>query len=350
MQPTTPPAPRGAPEKLTRYAWLSIAAALSTMAIKGFAAWLTSSVGLLSDALESSVNLVAAVVALVALTVAAKPADDTHTYGHTKAEYFSAAVEGSMILVAAMLIVLTAVDRLMHPVALKDVGAGLAVSVLAGGINFAVAMVLRRAGLAHRSITLEADSKHLMTDVWTSVGVIVAVGVVALTGIERLDPVIALLVAANIVYSGVVLIRRSALGLMDQALEPGDMEQVMAVLDAHTGAEVQFHEVLTRQSGRRSFMSVHVLVPGRWTVQQSHDLVEEVEEDLREAVPYLHVVTHVEPLEDPRSFADAGLDAVSTPPSARPLPTGEGAPLRRLEPGTQPGPGTGATDQKGPSA
>ena len=210
MSDDAAPARRGAPEKLTRYAWLSIAAALSTMAIKGFAAWLTSSVGLLSDALESSVNLVAAVVALVALTVAAKPADEGHTYGHTKAEYFSAAIEGSMILVAAMLIVLTAVERLLHPVALKDVGAGLAVSVVAGGINLAVAMVLRRAGHTHRSITLEADSKHLMTDVWTSVGVIVAVGVVALTGIERLDPVIALLVAANIVYSGIGLIRRSA--------------------------------------------------------------------------------------------------------------------------------------------
>jgi len=341
MTADTQPARRGAPEKLTRYAWLSIAAALSTMAIKGFAAWLTSSVGLLSDALESSVNLVAAVVALVALTVAAKPADETHTYGHTKAEYFSAAVEGSMILVAAILIVLTAVDRLLHPVALKDVGVGLAVSVVAGGINFAVAMVLKKAGQAHRSITLEADSKHLMTDVWTSVGVVVAVGVVALTGIERLDPIIALLVAANIVYSGIGLIRRSALGLMDQALEPGDLDKVMAVLDSHTRPEVQFHEVLTRQSGRRSFMSVHVLVPGRWTVQQSHDLAEVVEQELRDSVPYLHVVTHVEPLEDPRSFADTGLDAVATPPSARPLPKAESAPPVRPEPDT---------DQKGTSS
>jgi cation diffusion facilitator family transporter len=335
MTSETQPARRGAPEKLTRFAWLSIAAALSTMAIKGFAAWLTSSVGLLSDALESSVNLVAAVVALVALTIAAKPADESHTYGHTKAEYFSAAVEGTMILVAAILIVLTAIDRLLHPVALKDVGVGLAVSVVAGGINFAVAMVLRKAGRAHRSITLEADSKHLMTDVWTSVGVVVAVGVVALTGIERLDPIIALLVAANIVYSGIGLIRRSALGLMDQALESGDLDKVMAVLDSHTGPEVQFHEVLTRQSGRRSFMSVHVLVPGRWTVQQSHDLAEVVEQELRDSVPYLHVVTHVEPLEDPRSFADTGLDAVATPPSARPLPKAESVPPAHLEPDTE---------------
>ena len=341
MTSETQPARRGAPEKLTRFAWLSIAAALSTMAIKGFAAWLTSSVGLLSDALESSVNLVAAVVALVALTIAAKPADESHTYGHTKAEYFSAAVEGTMILVAAILIVLTAIDRLLHPVALKDVGVGLAVSVVAGGINFAVALVLRKAGRAHRSITLEADSKHLMTDVWTSVGVVVAVGVVALTGIERLDPIIALLVAANIVYSGIGLIRRSALGLMDQALESGDLDKVMAVLDSHTGPEVQFHEVLTRQSGRRSFMSVHVLVPGRWTVQQSHDLAEVVEQELRDSVPYLHVVTHVEPLEDPRSFADTGLDAVATPPSARPLPKAESVPPVRPQPDT---------DQKGTSS
>jgi divalent metal cation (Fe/Co/Zn/Cd) transporter len=161
------------------------------------------------------------------------------------------------------------------------------------------------------------------------------VGVVALTGIERLDPIIALLVAANIVYSGIGLIRRSALGLMDQALESGDLDKVMAVLDSHTGPEVQFHEVLTRQSGRRSFMSVHVLVPGRWTVQQSHDLAEVVEQELRDSVPYLHVVTHVEPLEDPRSFADTGLDAVATPPSARPLPTAESVPPAHLEPDTE---------------
>ncbi|MFM7068292.1 MAG: cation diffusion facilitator family transporter, partial [Actinomycetes bacterium] len=233
---------RSAPERLTRFAWLSIAAALATMAIKGLAAWLTGSVGLLSDALESSVNLVAAVVALAALTVADRPADDTHTYGHTKAEYFSAAIEGSMILIAAMLITLTAVERLLHPRELSDVGVGLAVSVVAGLINFVVAVILGRAGRAHRSITLEADSKHLLTDVWTSIGVVVGVGVVALTGIERLDPIIALLVAANIVWSGLGLLRRSALGLMDTAISEDDLDQVMQVLRRHSSAEVQFHE------------------------------------------------------------------------------------------------------------
>lgn len=313
------PRPAGAPERLTRFAWLSIAAALATMGIKGLAAWLTGSVGLLSDALESSVNLVAAVVALAALHVADRPADETHAYGHTKAEYFSAAAEGAMILVAAMLITATAVDRLLHPKDLTDVGVGLAVSVVAAAINLGVSLVLRKAGRAHRSITLEADAKHLMTDVWTSVGVVVAVAAVAITGWRRLDPVIALAVAANIVVSGAGLIRRSALGLMDTALAGDDLAAVMGVLERHTGAEVQFHEVLTRQSGRRSFMSVHVLVPGRWTVQRSHDLVEEVEEELRAAVPFLHVVTHVEPLEDPRSFADTGLDPRHTPRSARPL-------------------------------
>jgi len=309
---------RNGPVRLTKFAWLSIAAALATMGIKGTAAWLTGSVGLLSDAMESSVNLVAAVVALAALHVADRPADETHTYGHTKAEYFSAAIEGAMILVAAILISLSAINRLINPRSLSDVGVGLAISVVAAIINFAVARVLHKAGTEHRSITLEADAKHLMTDVWTSVGVVVGIGAVVLTGWDRLDPIIALFVAANIVISGVGLIRRSALGLMDTALDAADLAQVMAVLDARSSAEVQFHEILTRQSGRRSFMSVHVLVPGRWSVQKSHDLAEEIEEDLRAVVPFLHVVTHVEPLEDPRSFADSGLDATSTPPSARP--------------------------------
>jgi cation diffusion facilitator family transporter len=325
--PSTPSsgAPLGAEVPLTRFAWLSIAAAVSTMGIKTVAYLITDSIGLLSDALESTVNLVAAVGALIALTVAARPADEEHAYGHAKAEYFAAGAEGAMILLAAASIVYTAIPRLLDPVALNDVGVGLLVSAVAGGINLAVALVLGRAGRRHRSITLEADSKHLMTDVWTSAGVIVAVGLVALTGWERLDPVIALVVAANIVVSGLILIRRSAQGLMDRALPADDLEAIRSVLGQHTSADTQFHGIRTRQAGRRSFMSVHCLVPGAWTVQRSHDLVERVEADLRGAVPNLTVVTHIEPLEDPRSFADIDLDPTAVPPSARP---GDGPPAR----------------------
>lgn len=321
------PARSRAPDRsLTRFAWLSIAAALTTMGMKAVAYLLTGSVGLLSDALESSVNLVAAVVALVTLRIAAKPPDAEHEYGHAKAEYFSAGVEGTMILVAAVAIAVTAVDRLLHPVTLERLGVGLAVSTAAALVNLAVSLTLTRAGRRHRSITLEADGRHLMTDVWTSAGVLVAVGLVAVTGWEALDPLVALVVAGNVLVAGWILVRRSAAGLMDASLPEGDRRAVEEVLARHTSADVQFHALRTRQAGRRSFMSVHVLVPGAWTVQEGHDLVEEVEADLRAAVPDLTVVCHLEPLEDPRSFADEELDRRPVPPSARPGTTGEGPP------------------------
>lgn len=308
------------PPRLTSYAWLSIAAALATMAMKGLAFWITGSVGLLSDALESSVNLVAAVVALVALTVAARPPDEEHAYGHAKAEYFSAGVEGAMIFVAALAIAVTAVDRLIHPVELERVGLGLAVTVVAALVNLGVALILLRVGHRERSITLEADGRHLLTDVWTSGGVVVGVALVAVTGWLRLDPVVALLVAANILVTGWRLLRRSAGGLMDEALPAEERTALDDVLARYVGADVQFHAVRTRTAGRRSFMSLHVLVPGRWSVQAGHDLADEVEQELEAAVPGLTVVTHLEPLEDPRSFADDELDRRPVPPSARPGP------------------------------
>ena len=317
--------------RLTGFAWLSIAAALLTMAIKTAAWMLTGSVGLLSDALESLVNLTAATGALVALTVAAKPADSQHAYGHDKAEYFSALAEGVMIIVAAGTIIASSLRRLFHPEALQDVGIGLAITAVATLINLAVALVLIRNGRRHRSITLEADGKHLMTDVWTSVGVVIGVGVVGLTGIDRLDPLIAMAVAVNIVVSGVGIIRRSARGLMDAALPDELQAEISSVLDRHSGATVQFHGLRTRQSGRRAFVSVHVLVPGAWTVQQAHDLVERIEAELGAVIPGLTITTHVEPLEDPRSFADEDLDRRSVPPSAseglsRPGPSPGGPP------------------------
>ena len=296
------------PPSLARYAWLSIGAALTTMALKAGAYWVTGSVGLLSDAMESLVNLAAAIVALIALTVAVRPPDEEHAYGHGKVEYFSSGFEGALILVAAGTIAYAAVQRLINPQPLEQVGLGLAISVAASAINFVVATVLMRAGKKHHSITLEADAQHLMTDVWTSIGVIVGVAAVALTGWERLDPIIALLVAANIVWSGFQLLRRSALGLIDTGLLPEDMDKIEDVLNQYRIKDIKFHALRTRQAGMRRFVSVHVLVPGAWTVLDGHHLAEEIENDLRGALGGAIIFTHIEPLEDPSSWDDTQLD------------------------------------------
>jgi len=291
-----------------RLLWLSVAAAVATIALKTLAWALTGSVGLLSDAAESVVNLVAAVFALVIVHWAARPADEDHPYGHEKADYLSAGVEGSLILLAAVTIAYSATRRLLDPQPLSDVGLGLLVSVVASAINLAVARRLMAAGREHRSLVLEADGRHLMTDVWTSVGVVAGVALVAITGWERLDPIIALLVAANIVVTGASLVRRFTGGLMDRALPPNERAAIEAVLEGYAGQGVQFHALRTRGAGRRAFVSVHVLVPGEWSVQRGHDLVERVERDLRAALPHATVFTHLEPLEDPASFADTELD------------------------------------------
>jgi cation diffusion facilitator family transporter len=294
--------------RMFRLLWLSIAAALATISLKTAAWALTGSVGLLSDAAESVVNLVAAIVAMAALHWAIKPADEEHAYGHAKAEYFSAGVEGTLIVVAAAAIAVTAIDRLLHPRAIEDVGVGLAVSAVASLINFAVGYLLLRTGRRERSIVLEADGKHLITDVWTSVGVIIGVAGVAITGWQRLDALVALAVAVNIVATGGGLLRRSVGGLMDRALGEPERRQIEEVLAGFFGSDVQFHALRTRQAGSRAFVSVHVLVPGAWTVQRGHDVVEEVEAALRERLPYATVFTHLEPAEDPRSFDDTRLD------------------------------------------
>ncbi|MCP4436305.1 MAG: cation transporter [Actinomycetia bacterium] len=304
---------------LVKFAWLSVSAAVVTMVIKFVAYSLTDSIGLLSDALESSVNLVAAIGAVVALSLAARPADEDHEYGHAKAEYFSSLAEGLMIMLAAATIAWAAIDRLLHPQELEKLGIGIAIAVVASLINLGVALVLLRVGRRERSIALEGDSKHLMTDVWTTAGVVVAVALVGITGIEWLDPVIGLAVAANIIIAGLRLVARSSRGLMDSAIPPDERSLLDEVLESYTSAQTQFHGVRTRQAGYRSFMSVHVLVPGSWSVQRSHDLVERIEADLRDQVPFLTVDTHVEPLEDPRSFADEELDRRGVPPSARPM-------------------------------
>ncbi len=297
---------------LTRFAWLSIAAALVTIALKTVAYFITGSVGLLSDAVESVVNLIGGIMALAMLTVAARPADEDHAYGHGKAEYFSSGVEGSLILVAAISIAVAAILRLVTPQPLQELGLGLAVSVTASVVNLVVALVILRAGRKHNSITLEANARHLLTDVWTSVGVLVGVGAVAVTGWQRLDPFVALLVAANIVWTGVGIVRRSIGGLMDTALGAEDVASVRKVLNRYMAGGVQFHALLTRQAGARKFVSVHVLVPGEWTVQRGHELLERIEEDIRRALPEAVVFTHLESLDDPASWEDETLERGKT--------------------------------------
>lgn len=293
---------------LTRYAWLSIAAALATILLKGIAWWLTDSVGMLSDAIESFVNLAAAMMALWILTVAAAPADDGHAHGHSKAEYFSSAFEGLLIVFAALSIVWAAVDRLLNPQPLASVGIGLAVSVLASVVNLLVARTLLTVGRERHSIVLEADAHHLMTDVWTSVGVVAGVALVWASGWLWLDPVIAIAVALNIVWTGWQLMQRSAEGLMDASLPGESVVKIEAVLAGYREQGLDFHALRTRQAGSRAFISVHVLVPGVWTVKEGHDWAERIERDIRRTIPRAHVLTHLEPLEDPVSMLDQDLD------------------------------------------
>jgi cation diffusion facilitator family transporter len=291
-----------------RYAWLSIAAAIVTITLKGGAYALTGSVGLLSDALESLVNLVAAIVALIALAIAAREPDEERPFGYEKAEYFASGTEGALILVAAAAIIVAAVDRLLHPAPISAPGLGLAVSAVASLVNLLVGLRLRQAGRRFDSITLEADAQHLLTDVWTSVGVLAGVAAVALSGWLWLDPVVALAVAVNIVRAGIGLVRRSALGLLDTAIPPAERAAIQGVLDRHRSEGVTFHAVRTRQAGVRRFVSLHVLVPGEWTVQRGHDFLEVLERDLRQALPTVSVFTHLEPIEDPVAWEDIGLE------------------------------------------
>ena len=294
--------------RLKRYAWLSIAAALTTIGLKAGAYFITGSVGLLSDALESGVNLIAAVFALIILGIAAQPPDEEHAYGHSKVEYFAGGVEGALIFVAAITIGVTAIDRLAHPQLPEQLGLGLAISVAAAILNLIVARILLRAGHQYRSITLEADARHLMSDVWTTAGVLLGIGAVALTGWEILDPVIALLVAVQILVAGLKLVRESAYGLMDTALPAAELGQIVEILDHYAVNGVRYHALRTRQSGAQRFMSVHVQVPGAWSVQDGHSLLEDIDRDVRAALPPISVFTHLEPLEDPRSWDDIDIN------------------------------------------
>ena len=293
---------------LRRYAVISILAALATIGLKGWAYAVTGSVGLLSDAFESLVNLAAAVVALIALTAAARPEDEDHRYGHSKAEYFSSGFEGALIMLAAASILYASVRRLLSPRPIEQLTLGVGISVAASVINLLVARVLFRAARRHQSITLDADAHHLMTDVWTSLGVILGIWAASTTGWQRVDPIVAIGVALNIVYTGVGILRRSLMGLLDTAIPDELQRGVTDILARHTSGGVRFHALRTRQAGAWRFIDFHVLVPGNWSVKRGHDLLERLEEEVRAAVPNSTVFTHLEPVEDPVSWEDTRLE------------------------------------------
>ncbi len=294
------------------FALLSIGAAITTIILKFGAYKLTGSVGLLSDALESQVNLVAALTALWAISLAAKPPDAAHAFGYSKAEYFSSAVEGLLILVAAISIMVAAIDRIYHPQPIEQIGWGLLVSMIAAAINGGVAIILLRASKRLRSIALKADGHHLLTDVWTSIGVLIGLIAVQLTGWQILDPLIAIGVAANIVWAGWRLLRETGSGLLDAALSTADLATIDEILQAHQQDGTQFHALRTRLAGSRRFVTMHVLVPGQWTVQQGHDLCDQIELEIARALPGTHTITHLEPSEDPLSWEDSELDRADT--------------------------------------
>ncbi|HEY9647514.1 MAG TPA: cation diffusion facilitator family transporter [Chroococcidiopsis sp.] len=290
------------------YTLLSIAAALATIALKAGAYFLTGSVGLLSDAAESCVNLVAAIIATWAVTYAAKPPDEEHAFGHYKAEYFSSGIEGALILVAAGSIAIAAWDRLLHPQPLEQLGIGLGLSLVATAINGGLAIAMLRASKRLRSITLRADAHHLLTDVWTSAGVFLGLILVPITHWLILDPIIALLVAANIVWAGFKLLHETGLGLLDTAMPLSEQRILTDFLAGYDPQGIQFHAIRTRVAGARRFVSLHVLVPGHWTVKQGHDICEEIEVEMARLLPGTYTFTHLEPLEDPRSWQDQPLD------------------------------------------
>ena len=277
------------------FAWLSIAAAIVTISLKTFAWWITGSVSLLSDALESLVNLAGASFALWMILITRVPADDEHPFGHSKAEYFSSAFEGVLIFGAAVAIIVTAVQRLLVPRPLEAIGLGLAFSALSTAINYGVAVALRNAGVRFQSIALEADSKHLMTDVWTSVGVAAGLLTVAMTGWLWIDPLVAIAVGVHIIVEGYRLVRGSVHGMMDGALVEDRLANIKAALDAFAERDVSYKNLKTRRAGTVSFIQVDIVVPRRWTVGQGHDVLDEIESRLASIVPNANIVTHLEP-------------------------------------------------------
>ena len=295
-------------KSLTRYAWMSIAAAVVTIGLKMSAYLLTGSMGLLSDALEGFINLAAATVVLATLRIVERPPDETHQYGHDKAEYFSSGIEGTLILIASAAILLASTQRLLNPQPIEQAGIGLAIAIFASLINLVAGQILLRAGSRYDSITLEADGQHLMSDVWSSAAVVIGVGLTVLTGIERLDPIVAILIGLKIGWEGIKIFRRSIAGLMDSPIGEDEQAQVEAILQSHAGSGIRWHALRSRQAGGRRFISVHILVPPEWTVQQAHDLSEELETEVAQAINRATLFTHFEPQGDPSAEEDLALD------------------------------------------
>jgi cation diffusion facilitator family transporter len=298
---------------LTNLALLSIAAAILTLVLKFSAYALTGSVGLLSDAVESSANLVAALTALFALWYAARPIDRNHPYGHQKIEFFASGIEGILILVAAGSIAWYAFGRLLDPQPVDQVGLGLAITLVATLVNLAVARLLLQVAAERDSVVLAADGHHLMADVITSGGVIVGLIVVRLTGIEELDPLIALLVALNILRTGVGLVRTSVDGLLDRALPERDQQQIRSVIQSELGTGATFHALRTRKAGARRFVDFHLLLPGEYSVQHAHDVSQRVEQAVNSSMPGTETTVHIEPIEEPASWEDSALVPLEKP-------------------------------------
>ncbi len=289
--------------------YLSIGAAISTILLKFYAYYITGSVGFFSDALESLVNLAGAVIALVMLVISAKPADGSHNFGHTKAEYFSSTIEGALIIIAAVSIIWSAITRLIHPKPLDNLNIGLLFSVAASLINLVVALILIKNGKKNNSIAVEADGKHLMTDVITSAGVIIAIVIVKFTNIYILDPIIAIIVAINIIYTGYQLINKSVSGLMDASISDEEIHKISSYLDSFKDQNISYHSLMTRQAGQRIFISLHLLVPNFWTIKEAHDFAEELEQNIEKMFNTpVTVSTHIEPNDDPMSFNDIKID------------------------------------------
>lgn len=296
---------------LQRFLYLSIGAAIVTILLKSYAYYITGSVGFMSDALESFVNLFAAIFAVVMLNVSQKPADTKHMYGHSKAEYFSSAAEGALIIIAAFSIIRSALPRIFYPVSIENVDLGLLLSFIASMVNLGVGATLIFNGKKRKSLILEADGRHLLTDVWTSAGVIVGIAIVRFTGWYIVDPIIALFVALNIMYTGYRLLKRSARGLMDGTIPEEDLNKITSYLDSLKSHQVEYHSLMTRTAGQRKFIFFHLLVPGNWSVKRGHDCADKIEEHIINMFDEpVTVDTHLEPVEDPSSMIDIGIDRI----------------------------------------
>lgn len=291
-------------KSIAKIMWISIVASVITIGLKWYAFLLTGSVGFMSDALESGINLLAAIVAFYSLAVAARPADKEHPFGHDKAEYFSSLAEGVLIVIAAFGIAYAAINRMYHPQPLESLDFGMLLSVAATLVNFVTARILLYFSRKHNSITIEADAHHLMTDVWTTVGIIAGIFLVKLTGWQLIDPIMAILVAISIVYTGIKLIIRSMDGLMDSQLSEKEMVQIREVLDRYKSEDVDYHALYTRRASAKQFITFHLLFPGEYTVHKAHELTKQIEYDIKTQLPYSDVFIHVEPLNDPDAFDD----------------------------------------------